>query len=73
MTDLGIGLTGICNVFRPDAILLGGGVCESFDLMDDFLNDFVRNNIFGRENGFVPVIKKATTGNDAGIIGAANL
>ena len=73
LTDLGTGLTGICNVFRPDAVLLGGGVCESFDLMDDFLNDFVRNNIFGRENGFVPVIKKATTGNDAGIIGAANL
>ncbi len=73
LTDLGIGLTGICNIFRPDAVLLGGGVCDSFDLMDEFLNDYVKKNIFGGTNGFIPSIKKASAGNDAGIIGAANL
>lgn len=70
---LGCGITNIVNIFRPDVVYLGGGICEGFDLMDTYLNDYIDRNCFG--NGLIKgtKIKKALHGNDAGIIGAAAL
>ncbi|MBE5895219.1 MAG: ROK family protein [Lachnospiraceae bacterium] len=70
---LGEGIVNVINIFRPDVIYLGGGVCESFDLMEDKLNAFAEKYAFGGDKALVARIKKASGGNDAGIIGAAGL
>lgn len=70
---LGCGLTNIINIFRPEVIYLGGGICEGFDLMEDVLQNYVNKNCFGGEVAAAAQIKKAAHGNDAGIIGAAAL
>ena len=70
---LGEGIVNIVNIFRPDVVYLGGGVCESFDLMEESLNSFVYKYSFGGKYAKVAKIQKAKHGNDAGIIGAAGL
>lgn len=70
---LGCGITNIINIFRPEVIYLGGGICEGFDLMEETLQNYVAQNCFGGEIAAVARIKKAAHGNDAGIIGAAAL
>lgn len=70
---LGCGIVNIINVFRPEVIYLGGGICEGFDLMEETLQKYVKENCFGGEIAAVAQIKKAAHGNDAGIIGAAAL
>lgn len=70
---LGCGIVNIINIFRPEVIYLGGGICEGFDLMEETLQKYVRGNCFGGEIAMVAQIKKAVHGNDAGIIGAAAL
>ncbi|MDE6530942.1 MAG: ROK family protein [Lachnospiraceae bacterium] len=70
---LGCGIVNIINIFRPEIIYLGGGICEGFDLMEETLQTYVKENCFGGEIAAVAQIKKAAHGNDAGIIGAAAL
>lgn len=70
---LGCGIVNIINIFRPEVIYLGGGICEGFDLMEETLQKYVKENCFGGEIAAVAQIKKAAHGNDAGIIGAAAL
>lgn len=70
---LGCGIVNIINIFRPEVIYLGGGICEGFDLMEEPLREYVKQNCFGGEIAMVAQIKKAAHGNDAGIIGAAAL
>lgn len=70
---LGCGITNIINIFRPETVYLGGGICEGFDLMEGPLREYVKNNCFGGKIAKVAQIKKAAHGNDAGLIGAAAL
>lgn len=70
---LGCGIVNIINIFRPEVIYLGGGICEGFDLMEEKLQKYMKENCFGGEIAAVAQIKKAAHGNDAGIIGAAAL
>jgi len=67
------GMASMINIFRPDTICIGGGISASFDLMEEYFNENVKGYCFGREKVFVPKIIQASGGNDAGIIGAANL
>ncbi|MGN0401703.1 MAG: ROK family protein [Acetatifactor sp.] len=61
------------TLFRPDKIILGGGIAEAGELLLDPLQQrLVPNTFAGTEIG-VPKIVKAKLGNDAGIIGAAFL
>lgn len=71
--QLSEGLAVVVDLFRPDVIYIGGGICEAFDLMEEKLDEYVRENSFGHGIAYVPKIKKAMCGNDAGIIGAASL
>ncbi len=70
---LGCEITNIINIFRPEVIYLGGGICEGFDLTEETLQKYVKENCFGGEIAATAQIKKAAHGNDAGIIGAAAL
>ena len=70
---LGEAITNYTNIFRPEIVLLSGGICGQGSFLTDPLNEFVRKNAFGGEKVEVPEVKIASLGNDAGIIGAANL
>jgi len=67
------GLTNIINIFQPEILCIGGGVCKQ----GENLLRPLREKVFSRAyaSGLVPAckIKLAELGNDAGIIGAAML
>ncbi len=67
------GVTDIANIFKPDIIVLGGGVCAQGENLTRPLNEYLRKNCFGADVSYVPKVVTATNGNDAGIIGAAGL
>lgn len=67
------GITNIANVFRPNIIVLGGGISNQKEGLYDALNERLEKQIFG--NGIVQSIKvvPALLRNKAGILGAAAL
>lgn len=67
------GITDIANIFRPDVIVLGGGVCAQGENLTAPLNKYLKENCFGASVSYVPQVVTAQNGNDAGIIGAASL
>lgn len=70
---LGIGIVNIVNIFRPQLVLLGGGVSRQGEILLEPLREIVKAECFGGDKGEVPAIETAVLGNDAGMIGAANL
>jgi glucokinase len=67
------GITDLANIFRPDAILLGGGVCAEGDALLKPLRRKVDKLIFGGTKYAPVAIDVAGLGNDAGLCGAARL
>ena len=67
------GITDIANIFRPDLIVLGGGICAQGEKLTEPLNQYLKKNCFGADVSYVPQVVTAQNGNDAGIIGAACL
>ncbi len=67
------GITDLANIFRPDLIVLGGGVCAQGEKLTEPLNEHLRANCFGNTVAYVPRTVVAKNGNQAGIIGAAGL
>ena len=68
------GIANLINIFRPEKVLLGGGISHSGDELILPLEREVTSLVFGsREGVSIPPILRATLGNDAGIIGAAML
>jgi glucokinase len=70
---LGEFLVNISNTFRPEMILLGGGVANEGENLYGPLQEYLKKNSYAPECTYIPIIKRATLGNDAGIIGAAML
>ena len=70
---LGVGITNLANEFRPEAVILGGGVCAQGDNLIKPLQEFVNREIFAGYKGPQVKILTATLGNSAGILGAAAL
>ncbi len=70
---LGVGIVNIVNIFRPQLVLLGGGLSGQGELLAEPLAKMVRESCFGGEKGELPEIAVAALGNEAGIIGAASL
>ncbi|MBR6533272.1 MAG: ROK family protein [Clostridia bacterium] len=71
---LACGLTNIVNIFQPQVLCIGGGVCGEGDYLLKPLIQTVRRCEYGAatQTNFSQ-IKIAELGNDAGIIGAAAL
>lgn len=70
---LSVGVTNVVNAIRPEAVILGGGVCAEGDALTVPLAKKVEKSVFGGVR-YAPVkILTASLGNMAGIIGAANL
>ncbi len=70
---LAVGLTNIANVFRPQVIMLGGGVSAQGEELTKPLQELLNKNIFAGSKGPQVKILTATLGNSAGLLGAAAL
>lgn len=67
------GITNMVNIFQPDIISIGGGVCNEKEYLTKPLIEIVERDQYTRSNPTKTKIVTATLGNDAGIIGAAGL
>ena len=70
---LGTGMCNIANVFRPEAILIGGGVCAQGGNLVKPLDAYVKEHIYAGELGPEVKIVTAKLGNSAGLVGSAAL
>jgi glucokinase len=68
---LGVACASFANIFQPNAIVVGGGVIRAGDLLLDPARREVRERALKPMNE-TPILA-ATLGNDAGMIGAAEL
>ncbi len=70
--ELSIGLINVANIFRPEAIILGGGIALSGDDLIVPLRKLLKEGIYAKDFG--PEVKLVQASlKDAGIIGAAVL
>jgi len=69
---LGEGIVNIINVYCPDAVVLGGGLSGSKEILIPELIKYCHNKVFGAHIIKTEILV-AHLGNDAGIIGATLL
>ena len=71
---LASGIATIINIFQPNVLSIGGGVCNEKDYLLKPLNEMVFGETYTK-TGVTPQteLKIAELGNDAGIVGAAVL
>ena len=67
------GIINMINIFRPEAIILSGGISKQGNYLTNILKEKVIPNVFGGAESYIPEIECAVLQNDAGIAGAANL
>ena len=67
------GVTNMVNIFQPEILSIGGGVCNAKDALMVPLREKVDRDQYTRNNPVKTKIVRAVLGNDAGIIGAAGL
>ncbi len=70
---LAVGITNTINIFQPDILCIGGGVCNEGDTLLLPLKELIKKEVFTRNSPKNTEIVIAKLGNDAGIIGAAFL
>ncbi len=63
----------LVTLFRPDVVLIGGGLSNQRAYLMDKLNALVPRFVFASDIIGQPPVVRATLGNDAGTIGAAYL
>ena len=73
VTYLSEGLLNICNEFRPDLILLSGGVANEGYYLIKKIESYMKRHNYGYLNAPKVPIKLASLGYDSGKIGAATL
>ena len=69
---LAAGINGLVNLFRPHAVILGGGVSREGETLLAPLRERLKTAAFFSAGG-APHLRCAHLGNDAGILGAALL
>ncbi len=70
---LACGIVNFANVFRPEVVILGGGVCAQGDNLVKPLQAILDEELFAGAMGPQVKIVIAQLGNSAGILGAAAL
>lgn len=73
ISSLASGLSTFITIFRPESIILGGGVSNAGDQLFIPLNQKLAESTFGAEQIGVPEVIPAILGTDAGLVGAAFL
>ncbi|CAB4857792.1 MAG: ROK family glucokinase [Actinobacteria bacterium] len=72
-TWLGRGLADLCAILDPGTFVIGGGVCEAGDLLLVSARQTLLDKLSGQQQRPAPQVRLATLGNNAGLIGAAEL
>ncbi len=67
------GLIDIINIFRPEVLIIGGGICNEGDYLLKPMREYINQNVYAGNRLPEQKIAIAKLGNDAGIIGAAFL
>lgn len=67
------GIGSLVNIFRPEIVLIGGGVSNAGDFLLNKIREKMPAYTFAFDIVGYPAIERATLGNDAGIIGASYL
>ena len=67
------GILNYCNVFRPDVIVLSGGVANEGEYLISKIRNYIEVRNYGYINAPKVVIKQAELGYNSGKIGAASL
>jgi glucokinase len=70
---LGIGIASLSTIFELEAVVIGGGVVHTGDLLLSPVRAAVREYAYAPDARGVPPVLPATFGNAAGMIGAALL
>ena len=70
---LSAGIANLVNIFRPEAVILGGGVSAQKEYLTDAVQEKVDQLCFGGRHGQIAKVVTSVMGNDAGLIGAAFL
>lgn len=70
---LAAGITNAINIFQPDVLCIGGGVCNEGDALLLPVKELIAEEVYTRNSPKNTEIVIAKLGNDAGIIGAAFL
>jgi len=71
---LACGIGNIINIFQPEILSIGGGICNEGDYLMKPLQELIIGEQYGAVGGRkLTQIKIAQLGNDAGIVGAAAL
>ena len=70
---LGEGILNFCNIFRPNVIVLSGGIANAGDYLFERVNQYIKDRNYGYK--MTPEVKvvPAELGYDSGKIGAAAL
>lgn len=68
---LSCAISSYITIFRPEKIILGGGISNAGELLLSPLRKKLIDNTFGAKEIGIPDVVLASLGNDAGIIGAA--
>lgn len=69
---LGTGLASFANTFNPEAVIIGGGVASSFDLLRPALEQQIQQRCFALIAIGLSILR-AEVGDDAGLLGGAAL
>lgn len=67
------GIINLVNIFQPEIVCVGGGICNEGDTLMNPIREYVENERYSKHCKQQTKIMKAELGNDAGIIGAALL
>ena len=70
---LAAGIANTINVFQPEVLCIGGGVCNEGDALMAPLREAVANEVYSKRSAKNTKLVRAALGNEAGIIGAAFL
>ena len=70
---LGCGLVNLANIFRPEVIMLGGGVAAQGEKLTKPLQEIMDKKVFGGNDYARVEVVTASLGNKAGCMGAAVL
>lgn len=70
---LACGIANTINIFQPDLLCIGGGVCNEGDVLLTPLKKAVAEQIYSKNSDKNTEIVICSLGNDAGVIGAAML
>jgi glucokinase len=70
---IGVGVASLCAALDPEVVVIGGGVIDAGDLLLEPARKSLKANILFSNNHKIPDLVAAKLGNDAGLVGVADL